>query len=98
MLAQWNLERGLETATLLAERWPEQWRTLAGRLGLEVAELAHWRDVAARLVTGLDPATGRIEQFAGYFDLEDIDLAQYAVGRCPWTWCWGASAPRAPRS
>jgi trehalose/maltose hydrolase-like predicted phosphorylase len=83
VLAQWNLERGLETAALLAERWPARWGALADKLGLERAELTHWRDVAARLLTGLDPSTGRIEQFAGYFDLEDIDLAQYAGRTVP---------------
>jgi trehalose/maltose hydrolase-like predicted phosphorylase len=83
VMAQWNLERGLDTAALLADRWPEQWRTLSGRLGVKADDLAHWRDVAARLVTGIDPGTGRIEQFAGYFDLEDIDLTQYAGRTVP---------------
>jgi trehalose/maltose hydrolase-like predicted phosphorylase len=83
VMAQWNLERGLDTAALLARRWPERWRVLADQLGLDAAELAHWRDVATRMLTGLDPVTGRIEQFAGYFDKEDIDLAQYAGRTVP---------------
>jgi len=83
VMAQWNLERGLDTAALLAERWPARWGALADKLGLQVAELAHWRDVAARLVTGFDATTGRVEQFAGYFDLEDIDLTQYAGRTVP---------------
>ncbi len=82
-MAQWNLHRGLDSAALLADRWPEQWRTLSSRLGLNADDLAHWRDVASRLVTGIDPATGRVEQFAGYFDLEDIDLTQYAGRTVP---------------
>jgi len=39
--------------------------------------LALWRDVAARLETGLDPASGLLEEFAGFFQLEQIDLAAY---------------------
>jgi trehalose/maltose hydrolase-like predicted phosphorylase len=77
ILARWNLERGLETAALLVERWPDRWRTLADQLHLDDAELGLWGDVAARLMTGIDPVSGRIEQFAGYFGLEDIDLGQY---------------------
>jgi trehalose/maltose hydrolase-like predicted phosphorylase len=83
VMAQWTLERGLDTAAMLAERWPDRWRALTGQLGIDPGDLAHWRDVAARLVTGIDPVTGRIEQFAGYFDLEDIDLAQYAGRTVP---------------
>jgi trehalose/maltose hydrolase-like predicted phosphorylase len=77
VMAQWNLERAVQTAALLAERWPAEWAALNGRLGLTLDQLAHWRDVAARLVDGVDRASGRIEQFAGYFDLEEIDLSQY---------------------
>ncbi len=77
LLAQWNLERALDTAALLADRWPEQWRELSSRIGMHVDELVHWRDVASGLVDGIDPATRRVEQFAGYFDLEDVDLTQY---------------------
>jgi trehalose/maltose hydrolase-like predicted phosphorylase len=78
VMARWNIRRALEVATLLHERWPEQWATLAGRLGLDDAELAHWLGVADTLVTGFDSATGLYEQFAGFFTLEDIDLAKYA--------------------
>ena len=83
VMAQWNLERGLDVAALVAESWPAAWRTLSGHLALDEVQLALWRDVADRLVTGLDSATGRIEQFQGYFGLEDIDLTQYAGRTVP---------------
>ena len=76
VMAQWNLERGLETAELLRERWPQVWADLASRLGLTSGDLATWRTVAERMYTGFDPRTGLFEQFRGYFQLEDIDLAQ----------------------
>ncbi|MCC7207976.1 MAG: glycoside hydrolase family 65 protein, partial [Anaerolineae bacterium] len=42
------------------------------RVQPDPAELARWRDVAAKLyVPAPDPATGLIAQFDGYFDLED---------------------------
>jgi trehalose/maltose hydrolase-like predicted phosphorylase len=82
-MAQWNLERAAETAGLLAGRRPEAWAELARRLGIDDVEPANWRAVAARMYTGFDPRTGLFEQFRGYFQLEDIDLAQYAPHTLP---------------
>ena len=82
-LAQWNLEVGEEVARLVAERWPEQWRALSRRLGLEVEEPRRWLQVARELYTGFDEQTGLFEQFRGYFGLEDIDLAPFAQRTAP---------------
>jgi trehalose/maltose hydrolase-like predicted phosphorylase len=45
--------------------------------------LEDWRDAIARLVTGLDDATGLYEQFEGFHGLELIDLAAYASRKEP---------------
>ena len=82
-LAQWNLERGLEVAQLLLSRWPDRWLALQQSLSLSSEVLDVWRDVASRLVTGLDEQTGLFEQFAGYFGLEPIDLAVYEPRTAP---------------
>jgi trehalose/maltose hydrolase-like predicted phosphorylase len=42
-------------------------------------ESHRWRMLANRLVDGYDPASGRYEQFAGYFQLEPLTMAQIAV-------------------
>jgi trehalose/maltose hydrolase-like predicted phosphorylase len=42
-----------------------------------------WRDVAKHIVTNVDPKTGLVEQFSGYFDLEDIDLSDYEGRTAP---------------
>jgi trehalose/maltose hydrolase-like predicted phosphorylase len=83
VMAIWNIERGLEVAALLRQRWPELWQALAGRLALAEPEMHEWRDVANRLVTGFHEQSGLFEQFAGYFELEDIDLAAYAGRTVP---------------
>ncbi len=82
-VARWNLCRGLDVAQLLAERWPDRWATLRSALQLDQDELSQWDDVAQRLVSGLDPRTGLIEQFAGYFGLEHIDVASYGWRTVP---------------
>ncbi|MHB8874452.1 MAG: glycoside hydrolase family 65 protein [Myxococcaceae bacterium] len=75
-MAQWNLERGAEVAALLERRWPDAWHEQSRRLGLTGEETRRWLDIAARLHTGLDPRTGLIEQFRGYFRLEEADLLE----------------------
>ena len=83
VMAVWNIERGLDAIAALGERWAEHEQCLRKRLALEDAELAHWIDVANGLVRGHHPHTGMIEQFAGYFGLEDIDLSAYASRTAP---------------
>lgn len=77
VMAQWNLERGAETARLLEERWPARWRELSDRIGLAPDEPRRWIEIASAMYTGYDPETGLFEQFRGYFDLEEVDLAAY---------------------
>ncbi len=45
------------------------------------AERAHWRELADALVDGYDPASGIYEQFAGFFDLEPLIIAEVAPRR-----------------
>jgi trehalose/maltose hydrolase-like predicted phosphorylase len=82
-MAAFNLGRGLEAASILQRRWPDRWRDLSARLGLAKDELATWRDVKDRLFTGFDPNTGLFEQFAGFFSLDQVDLAAYADRTAP---------------
>jgi trehalose/maltose hydrolase-like predicted phosphorylase len=83
VLARWNLARALDAVALLRARWPEHAATMVVKLGLADSELDDWRDAAARIPTGLDPASGRYEQFAGYSQHEPIDLRKYADRTVP---------------
>ncbi|HEV2457930.1 MAG TPA: glycosyl hydrolase family 65 protein, partial [Ktedonobacterales bacterium] len=74
-LARWNLARAHDAAEWLRERWPSQWSDLQQRLHVADAELENWRQVEDHLVTGFDPATGLLEEFAGFSKLAYIDLA-----------------------
>jgi kojibiose phosphorylase len=84
-MAQWNLERGAEVTQLLAREWPEAWEALAARLGITKSETDTWLETAAGMYRGIDPATGIVEQFRGYFALEPLDLTPYAKRRAPMT-------------
>jgi trehalose/maltose hydrolase-like predicted phosphorylase len=83
VMARWNIGRGLETMDLLRESWPNHAAALREKLALGDDELADWRDAIARIVTGLDAATGIYEQFAGYHKLQPLDLSLYADRKMP---------------
>ncbi len=83
IMARWNIRRGLDIAALMAERWPARWADLAARLGLDDAEFLSGARPRTTLVTGFDPQTGLLEQFTGFFELEEIDLAAYAGRTVP---------------
>ena len=73
--AAWHLRSALDVWAWLERTNPAQAAELAGRLGLDAAERARWADVAARMPLPLDPGTGLVEQFEGYFQRTDADLA-----------------------
>ena len=66
------LDEALRLHGRLTAEDPGRLAELTDRLGLRDEELALWRDIAERLVEIVpDPETGLLEQFTGYFDLED---------------------------
>jgi trehalose/maltose hydrolase-like predicted phosphorylase len=65
VMARWNLRAGAAAAERLST-------DRAGRTGTDVAA---WRELADRIVDGYDRQTGRYEQFAGYFGLEPLLIA-----------------------
>ena len=83
VMARWNIARALDAVAALRARWPDRAVALCDKLALRDEEIADWRDAVARIVTGLDRATGLYEQFAGYHRLEPIDLSLYADRKVP---------------
>ena len=75
MMAIFNLGRAADTVAILRREQIADWQRLSARLGLMEKEPEKWRALAAMLVTGFDASTKLFEQFAGYFRLEQIDLA-----------------------
>ncbi|MBI6545264.1 MAG: glycoside hydrolase family 65 protein [Cyanobacteria bacterium NC_groundwater_1444_Ag_S-0.65um_54_12] len=75
-MAQWNLEYGAQTGQLMAERWPERWKELTRQIAITSDELAQWRSLAKAMYLGMDPATGLIEQFRGFYELAEFDLSR----------------------
>lgn len=72
-MAQWHLETALETLAWLRREHPDRAAELEERLDLSPERLAHWADIIGCLHILHDPETGLMEQFEGFFELEDID-------------------------
>jgi trehalose/maltose hydrolase-like predicted phosphorylase len=76
VMARWNIARGLDTIDVLREHWPNHATVLREKLALGDEELDDWRDAIARIVSGLDPATGIYEEFAGFQALQSLELGR----------------------
>jgi kojibiose phosphorylase len=73
-MAQWNLQTALDLLDWLEAHTPEKRSELVERLDLTPQRLDKWQEVIDKIFLHVEPA-GLIEQFEGYFGLQDIDLA-----------------------
>ncbi len=79
VMARWNLERGVELADILARRDPGLWRSISDRLRIGEEEVRGWGEVASGLCDGFDASSLLYEQFAGFFGLKDIRIADQSA-------------------
>lgn len=87
-LVRYNLEQAVAVYQTLATEDPAQLAEISAALGLTPDEVDRWRARAQRIVDLVDPDTGLIEQFQGYFGMEDVpitvwdenDMPQYPTG------------------
>jgi len=73
-MAQWNLQTALDTLDWLQTHAPAKAEALSDKLQLDAQTLTHWRDVIEKMYLPV-ASDGLIEQFEGYFQRKDIDLA-----------------------
>ncbi|HSK33619.1 MAG TPA: hypothetical protein VK903_09060, partial [Propionicimonas sp.] len=74
-LAAWHLRTAGTMAGWLAEHHPQRWSELSSALAIDAAELDRWQRVAQAMYLPVGP-DGLLEQFAGYFALTDLDVAE----------------------
>jgi kojibiose phosphorylase len=72
-MVQWHLETALETLAWLRREHPKNAAQLEEQLDLTSQRLAHWTDIIGCMHILHDPETALMEQFEGFFELEDID-------------------------
>lgn len=83
VLAQWNIDQALEIGRYLETHSPERWAELRDKLKIAPAELEDWSAVAHGIETGLDPESGLLEQFEGFFKLDPIFISGYTMRTAP---------------
>jgi beta-phosphoglucomutase len=76
-MVRWHLETALELLAWLRRYDPRRADELERRLDLTPERLQHWADIVGCLFVPHDPESGLIEQFEGFFGLEDVNLATY---------------------
>src|SRR5579885_1005490 len=76
-MARENIRTALETLQWLIVHASDKARALERQLGLTSERLDHWSDVAQHIRLLMDPETGLIEQFEGFFKLPLLDQSKY---------------------
>ena len=74
--ARWNLQAALRLKEWLESEHPADWRKINRRVRLRPAELKHWQRVIDHIYLPFNSETRLVEQFEGYFNRKDVDLAQ----------------------
>jgi 1,2-alpha-glucosylglycerol phosphorylase len=75
-LAKFSLRTALVIEEKLKKEMPSSHEQLSEKLKLTETDFANWREMAAKIyLPQPDPSTGLIEQFDGYFTLEDTTPA-----------------------
>jgi alpha,alpha-trehalose phosphorylase len=82
-MARFNLERAVEAVAWMKGAFPAAWEALADRCRLGPDEPREWAAIARDLHCPGANAQGVIEQFAGFFDLEDYPLPREERFRAP---------------
>lgn len=82
-MARFNLERAVEAIAWLRAEFPDAWGTLAERSAFTPGEVREWEEVARHLYCPGPNEQGVIEQFVGFFDLEDYALPKEERFRAP---------------
>jgi trehalose/maltose hydrolase-like predicted phosphorylase len=73
-MAKENLRAAVDALGWLETHAPRAHGELTARLGVGRHHVERWQDVAARLYIPAPDARGVIEQFAGFFDLQEVPL------------------------
>ena len=74
--ARWNLQAALELKDWLEKNHPAAWNRINRRVKLTPKEIIKWQQVINNVYLPFDPQTKLVEQFEGYFQRRDVNLAE----------------------
>jgi kojibiose phosphorylase len=73
-MVAWHLQTALDILAWLRRKSTDRYTELVKRLDLSAERLKHWDEVSRRMFVN-KADDGLIEQFSGYFELNDADIA-----------------------
>jgi beta-phosphoglucomutase len=76
-MVQWHLKMALDLWAWLRHSYPDRATALQQQLELSPQRLQTWHRIVQKLWILQDPDTGLMEQFQGFWELTDVDLATY---------------------
>ncbi len=76
-MVQWHLSKAIIVYDWLSSNFPSRATELQLKLNLTSERRSRWQDIATNIWIPHDQSTGLIEQFEGFFKLEDINLEEY---------------------
>lgn len=76
-MVQWHLQTAISVLSWLREESPDWSNELEAQLNITSTELAKWADIIDKILILHDKKTGLIEEFEGFYQREDINLADY---------------------
>ncbi|MBD2296052.1 beta-phosphoglucomutase [Anabaena sphaerica FACHB-251] len=76
-IVQWHLEKACIVGDWLRRSFPEKATELEKKLQLTDEIRNHWQEIINKIWIPYDPETGLLEQCEGFFQLDDINLADY---------------------
>ena len=76
-MVQWHLEKAVAVYEWLRNKFPVGAIELAQKLQITSEQLLGWEAIIAQMYIPYDAKTGLIEQFEGFFQLQDINLKDY---------------------
>ncbi len=82
-LAKFNLQKAVWAVEWMRSEFPEQWQALTSRLRLVSNEIKAWDAIARDLFLPQPNEDGVIEQFEGFFDLEEQPLQKEERFKAP---------------
>jgi kojibiose phosphorylase len=69
------MQTALELYTWLQQEHPSEWKKLSRKIKFSDKELEKWQHVVEHMYVPFDPQTRLVEQFEGYFQRRDVNLA-----------------------
>ncbi|QAV33223.1 kojibiose phosphorylase [Fervidobacterium changbaicum] len=82
-LAKWNMLKAVEYYEWLSQKSPLKFEKLKTLLGLTEEEVHNWKSLAEKIYIPRKEGEKLIEQFEGYFQLEEVEITEWDENGLP---------------